>query len=77
MLRICETPHQDGQMTQHHGLPTLHEAAKCPLPEGDLEPWIRCCTSRFLPLARRVAREDTLAQDALQESWIGTTAVES
>ncbi len=38
--------------------------------DGELEPWIRCCTARFLPVARRIAREDDLAHDALQESWI-------
>lgn len=32
--------------------------------------WIRCCTRRFLPVARRVAGEDALARDALQEAWI-------
>ena len=42
----------------------------CPLLEGDLEPRIRCCTRRFVPLARRVAGEDALARDALQQSWV-------
>ena len=50
--------------------PTLQEAVKCPLLEGNLEQWIRCCTARFLPLARRVAGDDAAAHDALQESWI-------
>ena len=48
----------------------LREAVRCPLLEGDLESWIRCCTQRFLPLARRVAGDDAPAHDALQESWI-------
>ena len=50
--------------------PKLAEAVRCPLLEGDLEQWIRCCTCRFLPLARRVAGNDDVAQDALQQSWI-------
>jgi RNA polymerase sigma factor (sigma-70 family) len=41
----------------------------CPLLEGDLEPWIRCCTRQFLPLARRVAGDDEHAHDALHASW--------
>lgn len=51
-------------------LPTLEKALECPLLEGNLEQWIRCCTSRFLPLARRVAGDDAHAHDALHESWI-------
>ena len=42
----------------------------CPLLEDDLESWIRCCTRRFLPLARRVAGDDPHAHDALQQSWV-------
>ena len=56
-----------------HVLPTpkLKQAAKdCPLLEGDSEAWIVCCTKRFFPLARRIAGDDSLAQDALQISWI-------
>ena len=30
----------------------------------------RCCTSRFLPLARRIAGDDAHAHDALHESWV-------
>lgn len=51
-------------------LPTLQEAIACPLLEGQHEEWIRCCTARFLPVARRVAGDDETAHDALQESWI-------
>ena len=51
-------------------LPTLEDAVQCPLLDGRHEEWIRCCTARFLPLARRVAGDDPAAQDALQESWI-------
>lgn len=50
--------------------PTLHESVRCPLLDHDAEAWIRCCTARFLPLARRVAGDDATAHDALQESWI-------
>ena len=50
--------------------PTLEEAVRCPLLEDDLEEWVRCCTCRFLPLARRVAADDDLAHDALQRSWV-------
>ncbi|MCY4505353.1 MAG: hypothetical protein OXG35_00110 [Acidobacteria bacterium] len=31
---------------------------------------MRCCTARFLPLARRVAGDADLAHDALHEAWI-------
>ena len=49
--------------------PALKKAIQCPLLDDNLELWIRCCTSRFLPLARRIAGDDALARDALQESW--------
>ena len=60
------------QMTEPYRkpLPTLEEALKCPLLEGNLEQWIRCCTARFLPVARRVAGDDAHAHDALHESWV-------
>lgn len=50
--------------------PKLEDAVQCPLLERDLERWIRCCTCRFLPLARRVAGDDDIAHDALQQSWV-------
>ncbi len=50
--------------------PRLEDAAQCPLLERDLEQWVRCCTCRFLPVARRVAGDDDVAHDALQESWV-------
>ena len=50
--------------------PKLEDAVRCPLLERDLERWVRCCTCRFLPLARRVARDDDVAHDALQQSWV-------
>ena len=56
-----------------HVLPTpkLKRAAKdCPLLECDSEAWIACCSRRFLPLARRIAGDDRLAEDVLQTSWI-------
>ena len=42
----------------------------CPLLEGNLEEWIVCCSQRFFPLARRIAGEDSLAEDTLQISWV-------
>ena len=56
-----------------HVLPTpqLKRAAKdCPLLECDSEAWIACCSRRFLPLAKRIAGDDNLAEDVLQTSWI-------
>ena len=50
--------------------PPLEEAVRCPLLDRDPETWLRCCTARFLPVARRVAGDDATARDALQESWI-------
>ena len=57
----------------YHVLPTpkLKQAAKnCSLLEGDTEAWIVCCSRRFFPLARRIAGDDSLAEDVLQTSWI-------
>lgn len=42
----------------------------CALLEGDVEGWIVCCSQRFFPLARRIAGDDSLAEDVLQTSWI-------
>ena len=56
-----------------HVLPTpgLRQAARdCPLLERDSEAWIACCSRRFFPLARRIAGDDSLAEDVLQTSWI-------
>lgn len=50
--------------------PGLKDAVQCPLIDHDPEAWLRCCTARFLPVARRIAGEDATAQDALQDSWI-------
>ena len=50
--------------------PGIEEAVRCPLLDHDPEAWIRCCTARFLPMARRIAGDDATAQDALQDSWI-------
>ena len=50
--------------------PPIEEAAQCPLLDRDPEAWLRCCTARFLPVARRIAGDDATAQDALQDSWI-------
>ena len=46
------------------------EVTDCALLEGNTEEWIDCCSQRFFPLARRIARDDSLAEDALQTSWI-------
>jgi len=46
------------------------EVTNCALLESDMEGWIVCCSQRFFPLARRIAGEDSLAEDALQASWI-------
>lgn len=50
--------------------PHLEDAVRCPLLDRDPEAWLRCCTARFLPMARRIAGDDASARDALQESWI-------
>ena len=61
-------------MADHfHVLPTpkLKQAAMdCPLLECDSEAWIACCSRRFFPLAKRIAGDDSLAEDVLQASWI-------
>ena len=46
------------------------EITDCALLEGNLEEWIVCCSQRFFPLARRIAGEDSLAEDVLQASWL-------
>ena len=46
------------------------DVTDCALLEGNLEEWIVCCSQRFFPLARRIAGEDSLAEDALQASWL-------
>ena len=51
-------------------LPSIDEAVRCPLLDRDPEAWLRCCTARFLPVARRIAGDDATAHDALQASWI-------
>ena len=45
-------------------------AGEYPLIEGNQEAWIACCSERFFPLAKRIARDNGLAEDALQASWI-------
>ena len=50
--------------------PAIKKVANCPLIDRDPEAWIRCCTARFLPLARRIAGDDDLAHDALHTSWL-------
>ena len=44
----------------------------CPLLEeqSDREAWVACCSRRFLPLAKRLAGDNDLAADILQESWV-------
>jgi len=48
----------------------LETASTCPLLKCDHETWIHCCTRRFSSLAKRVTRDDSLAEDALQDSWL-------
>lgn len=50
--------------------PAARPASACPLVEGRVDDWIRCCTARFLPIARQTAGDDATARDALQDSWI-------
>ena len=53
--------------------PALARASRnCPLlqNQADREAWVACCSRRFVPVARRIAGDDDLAQDILQESWI-------
>ena len=51
--------------------PDLRQGVRdCALLEGHKEEWIACCSQRFFPLARRIAGDDSLAEDALQTSWI-------
>ena len=45
-------------------------AGECALLEGNKEEWIACCSRRFFPLAKRISGDDSLAEDALQVSWI-------
>ena len=42
-----------------------HAVTDCALVEGNLEEWIVCCSRRCFPLARRIAWDDRLAEDAL------------
>ena len=52
---------------------TLARASRtCPLLEeqSDREAWAACCSRRFLPLAKRLAGDNGLAEDILQESWV-------
>lgn len=50
--------------------PAARPAPACPLFEGRGDDWIRCCTARFLPLARQVCGDDATARDALHDSWV-------
>ena len=45
-------------------------AGECALLEGNKEGWITCCSQRFFPLGKRISGNDSLAEDALQVSWI-------
>ena len=45
-------------------------ASACPLLRGDMEGWARCCTRRFLPVARGVTGDAETARDALQNSLL-------
>ena len=51
--------------------PKLKQAAQdCLLLERDIGAWIACCSHRFLPLDKRIAGDDSLAEDVLQTSWV-------
>ncbi len=51
--------------------PKLKRSAQgCPLLECNSEAWIACCSRRFFLLAKRIAGDDSLAEDVLQTSWI-------
>ena len=54
----------------HNSAALKRAAGECALLEGDQDKWIACCSERFLPLAKRIAGDDRLAEDALQDSWI-------
>ena len=63
---------QHARRASHPAPPPLERAAKaCPLLEDphNRKAWAECCTKRFLATARRIAGDDHLAEDALQESW--------
>ena len=52
---------------------SLAQASRhCPLidTQSSREAWVACCSRRFFPVARRIAGDDDLAKDILQESWI-------
>ncbi len=58
-------------MSSSHRPPGRERAAcACPLLDGNMEEWIKCCAKRFLRLARSLAGGDEHAEDVLQESWI-------
>ena len=46
------------------------EVTDCALLESNMEEWIVCCSQRFFPLAKRIAGDHSLAEDALQTSWV-------
>lgn len=53
--------------------PELSRASRaCPLldNQSDREAWVACCSRRFFPLARRLAGDNDVAQEVLQESWV-------
>lgn len=56
--------------TESPGPKSARPASACPLVEGRNDDWIRCCTARFLPVARQTTGNDATARDALQDSWI-------
>ena len=77
--RSSGKPGRDTRVNSTHPVPAsvsatvasgCRRAVTCPLLEGRDEAWIRCCTTRFLPLARSIAGDDATAHDILQESWI-------
>lgn len=66
----CLRPAESTWMVIAAQPPRIQDAVRCPLLDSDPEAWLRCCTARFLPVARRIAGDDATARDALQDSWI-------
>ena len=58
---------------RHRPSPAFEGTAKaCPLLDSldNRDAWGKCRTKWFLAIAQCVARDDDLAQDAFQESWV-------
>jgi len=72
-LSATSKPSMDEKLRILPANPELARASRaCPLLENqsDREAWVACCSRRFFPLARRLAGDDDVAQEVLQESWV-------